>query len=75
MIKTTDNLVAEIMGFAADFHKIFFHLISVSIFFISILFERRAIVSRIVLLLRFGEEVHNKYISYCCFVSNVSNIQ
>ncbi len=74
MIKTADNLVSEITVFAAVFHKIFYRLISVSIFFISILFERRAIVRRIVPLPHFGEEVHNKYISHCCFVSNISNI-
>ncbi len=74
MIKTADYLVAKIMVFAAVFHKIFFHFISASIFFISLLFERRAIVIRIVPLPHFGEEEHNKYISYGCFISNTSNI-
>ncbi len=52
--KTADYLVAEIMVFVLVFHKKCF--ISVHIF-ISILFERRKIVGRIVPLMYFGDEV------------------
>ncbi len=57
MIITAAKLVAEIMALVSPSHKIFFHLISVSILFISVLYERRTVVNQILPLPYFGKEV------------------